>query len=121
MQFSLPSFAKINWSLRVLGKRADGYHEIQTVLQTVSLHDDLHFRIDHNPDIRLFCTDPGVPADDTNLIVRAAQLLQGQFKPKSGATIRLDKKIPPGGGLGGGSSNAAIALLGLSKLWGLSL
>ena len=120
-EFTVPSFAKINWSLRVLGKRPDGYHEIETVLQTVSLHDELFFRLDEDSDIKLFCDFPNVPTDHTNLIVRAADLLRARFNLQSGATIRLQKKIPPGGGLGGGSSNAAIALLALSQLWGLNL
>jgi 4-diphosphocytidyl-2-C-methyl-D-erythritol kinase len=121
VQFTVPSFAKINWSLRVLGKREDGYHEIHTVLQTVSLHDVLHFQRDADPQVKLICNDPQVPADHTNLIMLAAQLLQARFNPNAGATIRLEKKIPAGGGLGGGSSNAAVTLLVLSQLWNLDL
>ena len=121
MEFTVPSFAKINWSLRVLGKRPDGYHQIQTVLQTVSLHDEMYFRLNDDTDIKLFCSYPNVPTDHTNLILRAADLLRERFDLESGATIRLEKKIPPGGGLGGGSSNAAIALLALSQLWRLKL
>jgi len=120
-EFTLPSFAKINWSLRVLGKRSDGYHDIETVLQTVSLHDEVCFRLNDNGQIKLFCSYPNVPTDGTNLILRAADLLRTRFNLKSGITIWLEKRIPPGGGLGGGSSNAAIALLALSQLWGLNL
>ena len=119
--FTLPSFAKINWTLRVLGRRPDGYHEIQTVLQTVSLHDQLHFSPSNSNAISLSCDEPNLRSDDTNLIVRAAHLLRENCKLDSGANIRLRKKIPVQGGLGGGSSNAAVTLLGLSYLWGLEL
>lgn len=117
--FSLPSFAKINWSLRILGKRLDGYHEIRTVLQTISLHDDLHFTPSAGEDILFSCDDPLIPINENNLSVRAAQSLRDRYAVKNGAGIRLQKRIPAKGGLGGGSSNAAVALLGLSQLWEL--
>jgi 4-diphosphocytidyl-2-C-methyl-D-erythritol kinase len=115
--FSLPSFAKINCSLRILGKRPDGYHEIRTVLQTVSLHDTLQFASAPDRDIRLSCDDPQVPTDQTNLIVKAAVALRDRYRVQNGANILLEKRIPIQGGLGGGSSNAAITLLGLAHLW----
>ena len=118
--FSLPSFAKINWSLRILCKRADGYHEIRTVLQTISLQDDLHFAECNGDDIALSCDDPLIPTDDSNLIIRAAQLLRAHAGVRKGAVIRLEKRIPARGGLGGGSSNAAVTLLALTKLWELN-
>ena len=111
--FTLPSFAKINLHLRVLGKRDDGFHEIFTVLQTISLCDELKFETADS--LELICNDPAVPADETNLIIRAAKALD----PVGGATITLTKSIPMGGGLGGGSSNAAVTLIGLNRLWGL--
>jgi len=122
ISMQLPAPAKINWFLHVLGRRADGYHEIQTLFQFVDLHDDLHFfarkdgRINLNPE--LF----GV-ADSDNLIVRAARALQAKTGCAMGADITLHKKIPMGAGLGGGSSNAATTLLALNRLWhtGLSL
>ena len=117
--FTVPSFAKINWNLRVLGKRADGYHEIRTLLQTVSLHDNLSFTLREEPDILLSCTDPFVPTDANNLISRAARALRDKFGIKSGAKIALEKYIPVQGGLGGGSSNAAVTLLALAHLWKL--
>jgi 4-diphosphocytidyl-2-C-methyl-D-erythritol kinase len=113
----LPSFAKINWNLRILGKRPDGYHEVATVLQTISLCDELSFELRADDRIVLTCDDPEIPVDDSNLIVRAARALSNQ----RGANIQLIKKIPTRGGLGGGSSNAAITLLALSKLWDLPL
>ena len=118
-ELSLPSYAKINWSLHVLGKRADGYHEIRTLLQTVTAHDDLHFRRDTKR-ITLDCEHPDVPSDETNLVVRAAHLLQ-RFGADLGARIRLEKRLPPKGGLGGASSNAAVTLIALTRLWELDL
>jgi len=117
--FTLPSFAKINWSLTILGKRADGYHEIRTVLQTISLHDNLQFATHEQPEIVFSCDDPQIPTSESNLVVQAASALREHFKVQSGAAIRLEKRIPVEGGLGGGSSNAAITLLGLAHLWKL--
>ncbi|MBA2525407.1 MAG: 4-(cytidine 5'-diphospho)-2-C-methyl-D-erythritol kinase, partial [Pyrinomonadaceae bacterium] len=115
--FTLPSFAKINCSLRILGKRPDGYHEIRTVLQTVSLHDTLRFAIAPDPEISLSCDDPLIPTDQNNLIVRAAIALRDRYGVRAGTRILLEKRIPVQGGLGGGSSNAAVTLLGLACLW----
>lgn len=117
--FSIKSFAKINWVLRVLGKREDGFHDICTVFQTVSVHDTLHFEAADN--IVLTCDDPTIPADDTNLIVRSARKLQERTNTKQGAAIHVAKRIPAPGGLGGGSSNAAVALIGLNRFWDLGL
>ncbi|MCA1574622.1 MAG: 4-(cytidine 5'-diphospho)-2-C-methyl-D-erythritol kinase [Acidobacteria bacterium] len=115
--FTLPSFAKINCSLLILGKRPDGYHEIRTVLQTVSLHDTLRFATASDSDILLSCDDPLIPTDHNNLIVRAAIALRDRYKVRAGARIHLEKRIPVQGGLGGGSSNGAVTLLGLARLW----
>lgn len=117
--FTLPSYAKINLFLRVVGKRADGFHEICTIFQTVSLCDSLTFN--ENDEVILTCDDEKIPTGETNLIVKAARLLQDRFGIKIGARIHLEKRIPAPGGLGGGSSNAAIALLGLMKLWKLEI
>jgi len=120
MPFTIPSFAKINWTLEVLGRRTDGYHELRTLLQTVSLADSLSFeRADDG--INLICDAPGVPLDETNLVVRAARLLKEATGFKGGVRIGLDKRIPIGAGLGGGSSNAAMTLLALQHLWGVEL
>ncbi len=113
--FTLPSFAKINWLLRILGKRNDDFHEICTVFQMVSLHDKLSFsRCD---EIILTCSDKQIPTNEENLIVKAALELKRKFNFNGGAKIFLEKNIPAPGGLGGGSSNAAVALFGLIKLW----
>jgi len=114
---SLPSFAKINWSLEILGKRPDGYHEVRTLLQTISLHDDIHFELSGDGSITLDCDEPDIPTDDENLIVRAAYVLKDRYEVELGARIRLEKRIPAKAGLGGASSNAAVSLLALSHLW----
>lgn len=115
--FTLPSFAKINLSLRVLGRRSDGYHELRTIFQTITLHDRITFRALDSSKLELECDAADVPADDSNLVLRAANLLRARFPAERGARIRLEKSIPAGGGLGGGSSNAAVALIGLARLW----
>ncbi|MEK7856842.1 MAG: 4-(cytidine 5'-diphospho)-2-C-methyl-D-erythritol kinase, partial [Acidobacteriota bacterium] len=118
LSFTLPSFAKINLCLRVLGKRADGFHELFTVFQTVSLHDDISFtESDH---ISLTCANKYIPTDEKNLIIKAAQLLSSRSGGK-GAAMHLRKRIPAPGGLGGGSSNAAVTLIGLKRLWNLDI
>jgi 4-diphosphocytidyl-2-C-methyl-D-erythritol kinase len=114
---TLPSFAKINWTLRILGRRPDGYHEVATVLQSISLRDELIFHLRDDDEISLTCDDPSIPLGDTNLVVRAAHALS----ERHGADIKLLKKIPAKAGLGGGSSNAAVTLLALNELWQLSL
>jgi 4-diphosphocytidyl-2-C-methyl-D-erythritol kinase len=114
---SFPSFAKINWYLRILGKRPDGYHEVLTVLQTVSLHDDLTFESRDDGKILLSCDDAEIPLDASNLIVKAAVALQSHLDCKLGAEINLVKRIPMKAGLGGASSNAAVTLMALNTLW----
>lgn len=116
----VPSFAKINWTLEILGRRPDGYHELRTILQTVDVHDDLIFTLAESQ-IILTCDNPAVPCDETNLIFRAALLLRELSGCGKGVNIHLIKRIPMGAGLGGGSSNAAIALLALINLWDLDV
>jgi 4-diphosphocytidyl-2-C-methyl-D-erythritol kinase len=120
--------AKINWTLEVLGRRPDGYHEVRTVFQTVDLCDRV--RVSPAADLELVLTGPigqagtpltGVPASE-NLAYRAAALLRDRAGRRSlGARIELEKAIPAGAGLGGGSSDAAATLRALDRLWGLSL
>lgn len=119
MKFRLPSFAKINLGLRVIGKRTDGYHDIETIFQTISLADYITF--EKADDISLKCSDRSIPVDDKNLIIKAAKLLADRFSIDQGASIFLEKNIPSPGGLGGGSSNAAMTLLGLRHLWGMDV
>lgn len=117
----LPSFAKINLLLRILGRRLDGYHEIETVLQTISLHDDLSFRVRNDDLVTLKCDTPEIPTDNSNLILKAALALRELGKDLPGIEITLTKRIPVKGGLGGGSSNAAVTLIALKELWKIDL
>ena len=117
--FSLPCFAKINWTLRILGRRDDGFHELFTVFQTISLHDTLRF--EKSDELWLRCNDRRIPTDDRNLIIKAAKALQSSLGRTVGARMHLEKRIPSSGGLGGGSSDAAVALIGLSKLWNVDI
>jgi 4-diphosphocytidyl-2-C-methyl-D-erythritol kinase len=109
--------AKVNLALDVLSKREDGYHEISTVLQAVDLFDRL--AVEDAPDLSLATTDPGLPVDDGNLVVRAALALGAAAGVRRGARIVLYKRIPVAAGLGGGSSDAAATLVALNRLWGL--
>jgi 4-diphosphocytidyl-2-C-methyl-D-erythritol kinase len=114
--------AKINVSLRVLGRRPDGYHDIDSLVVPVSLADTLTFRFD--PVLRLVTEGPfadQVPLDDTNLVVRAAGALAAAAGIYEGADILLHKRIPVAAGLGGGSADAAATLLGLNELWACDL
>ncbi len=121
MEFiSLASYAKINLGLLILSKRKDGYHNIATVFQQIDLHDDITLR--KIPDvIRIISTDPTLPLDRNNLVYRAFELVQSKLGFKGGIEIRIEKRIPMGSGLGGGSSNAAATLVGVNRLWGEKL
>lgn len=115
-QLSLPAPAKLNLMLHIVGRRADGYHLLETLFQFLDYADSLHFSARTDGQIVLHTNIAGVAHED-NLIVRAARLLQAQSKSTQGADIWLDKKLPVGGGIGGGSSNAATTLVGLNHLW----
>lgn len=117
---TLPSPAKLNLFLHITGRRADGYHELQTLFQFLDYGDTLTFRLRNDGIISLQPELAGVPGDQ-NLIVRAARRLQGVTGTGLGADITLDKQLPMGGGLGGGSSNAATTLVGLNHLWRTAL
>lgn len=111
---SLKAPAKINLYLKVLGKLPDGYHEIESLMQAIDLYDDII--IEKSNSIELRCSDPLLPSDNTNLAFRAAQLLCDKYH-LPGAKMELFKRIPAGAGLGGGSSDAAFVLRGLSELY----
>lgn len=119
MRLAAEAFAKVNRSLVVLGKRPDGYHELETVFQAVGLTDRLVF--EESDALTLRVDDPSVPAGPENLVLRAARVLAEAAGVRARAAIELEKRIPAGGGLGGGSSDAAVTLLGLNALWGLGL
>jgi 4-diphosphocytidyl-2-C-methyl-D-erythritol kinase len=117
----IPAYAKINLRLDILGKRADGFHELRTIFQTISLHDELRLRTSRQPAISLrilgnesLLREPV----EKNLVYRAVDALRRELKIRGGVEIELKKKIPAGRGLGGGSSDAAAALLGYLRLTG---
>ena len=117
--FALQSPAKINLGLRILGGRENGYHDIETIIQEISLADRLEFR--PSGYWRLTCTEEKLGCGEDNLIAQAARkLAETTGHPLKGA-LHLVKQIPIGGGLGGGSSNAAVTLIGLAKLWNLNV
>ncbi len=115
----IPAYAKVNLRLEVLGKRADGYHELRTIFQTASLHDSLRLRPSRQPVISLTVRGNQALSQEAlekNLVYRAVDALRRELKVRSGVEIVLDKKIPAGRGLGGGSSDAAASLLGYLRL-----
>ena len=119
-EIALRSYAKINLGLHILGRRPDGYHEVRTVLQTIGLHDRLTLKRKRSRSIQFCSNEQGIdPAD--NLVVRAIKVFQRQTGKSDGLIVTLQKAIPLGAGLGGGSSNAAATLLGLARLFGLDL
>jgi 4-diphosphocytidyl-2-C-methyl-D-erythritol kinase len=121
-ELSVEAPAKVNLHLEVLGLRADGFHELTMVMQSIELVDVLRFNPTADARIALRCDRPDLPTDGSNLIVRAAELLRTRSGlPELGARIELCKRIPIGAGLAGGSSNAAAALVGLNAIWGLGL
>src|SRR5262249_19092815 len=115
-----PAPAKLNLFLHVIGRRADGYHLLQTALRLIDLCDWLSFTPRSAGEVRLVREIPGVAAAE-NLAVRAARLLQAEAGVGAGVAIDLEKNIPIGGGLGGGSSDCATTLAVLDALWGLNL
>ncbi len=119
MSLTLRSGCKVNLLLNILGKRPDGFHELETVLHPIGLHDELSFSA-ADRGVQFTCSDPTLPADGSNLVVKAAN---GFFARWSGpgARIHLHKRIPAAAGLGGGSGNAATTLLGLNKFFGRPL
>jgi 4-diphosphocytidyl-2-C-methyl-D-erythritol kinase len=113
------SFAKINLALSVLGRRNDGYHDIQTIFQSIDVFDEMEFR--NAPQLGLHCAGlPDIQSKD-NLVWKAAELLNSKLERKKGAAITLHKRIPTGSGLGGGSSNAAATMLALCRLWDIEI
>ncbi len=115
-----PAPAKLNLFLHVVGRRADGYHLLQTLFRFIDLNDTLHFTLRADGEVRRLNDVKNVPPEH-DLCVRAARLLQQETGCKLGVDIELEKRIPMGGGLGGGSSDAATTLLALNRLWNLGL
>ena len=117
----LPAFAKVNLRLHVLGRRADGYHELRTVFQTIGLHDTLEMSLAPGRGIQFECDDPSLPGGRENLVWRAVDAARRALKLRSGVRVRLEKRTPAARGLGGGSSDAAMALAGVERLSGRRL
>lgn len=120
-EITLQAPAKTNLHLRILGKRADGFHEIATRIAPLSLHDEISLTKTTGHAVELTCSDPTVPVDESNLAVKAVRALERRVKKKFGVHIHLEKEIPHGAGLGGGSSDAAVVLQGLNRLFALDL
>jgi len=116
MALEIKSHCKVNFLLNILGKRPDGFHELETVMHPVALHDFLTLDRSGNG-IQLTCSDPSLPADSKNLVYRAAEAFLKLAGISEGVKIHLQKKIPMAAGLGGGSGNAASTLLGLNQLF----
>ena len=118
-ELCLRANAKINLFLEVLDQRPDGYHNIETVFQSIDLHDIITLRETALGVVEIKCDDPRVPLDSSNLAYRAAELLSEESGKHRGVEIHILKRIPVGAGLAGGSTDAAAALVGLNELWGL--
>lgn len=119
-RLKIPTYGKINLTLDVLGKRLDGYHDVEMIMQTIDLHDQVILTEEAKPGIRIRCNHPYVPEDESNLAYRAADLLMQKLDLKDrGIQIEIRKNIPVAAGLAGGSTNAAGVLVGLNELWRL--
>jgi 4-diphosphocytidyl-2-C-methyl-D-erythritol kinase len=118
MKIKIKSPAKINLFLEIKNKRSDGYHNLESIMQTISLYDELSFDL-REKDIILECSDKSLSVDETNIIYKATKAVQNHFKIDNGVKIYSKKEIPIGAGLGGGSSNAAATLKALVKLWNI--
>ena len=117
----LAARAKINLGLEILGKRRDGYHEIRSLMQSITLADRIEITSLTADRMRMVCPDSDLPENEQNLVLRAAVLLREHTGVRAGARLVLRKQIPIGSGLGGGSSDAAATLVGLNRVWGLRL
>ena len=113
MTVTVRSFAKINLGLRIGGARADGFHELRTVYQTIALHDVIRVSVSRGSGIEIQCADARVPRDETNTCFRIVDLAMRSLRAKGRVTIAIDKKLPVQGGLGGASANAVATLIGL--------
>ncbi|MCK5215349.1 MAG: 4-(cytidine 5'-diphospho)-2-C-methyl-D-erythritol kinase [Candidatus Omnitrophica bacterium] len=111
--------AKLNLFLKVVNKRKDGYHNLETLFERIDLCDDIRLSSTKQDNIRIICNNPQVPRGPKNLVCRAAKLMKEKYGIKKGLEVNLTKRIPVAAGLGGGSSDAATTLMGLNKLWEL--
>lgn len=118
---TLRSYAKINLGLEILNKRLDGYHNLRTIFQTIDWFDSIHIEANTLSKIRLTGNHPSIEWGETNLIYKAFQSFFKEFKQQQGFNVSVEKQIPPGSGLGGGSSNAAVILIFLKNYFGLTI
>ena len=119
--FRIKAYAKINLGLDVLRRRPDGYHEVKMIMQTVDLYDDLEFTKLAEDEIRIFTDKEELPADQGNLIWRAAARMKELYQISEGVSVKLTKRIPIAAGMAGGSADAAAVLVGLNELYGARL
>ena len=117
----LRALAKINLGLDVLRKREDGYHELRMIMQTINMYDQLEIEISKTPGIKITTNLPFIPVNENNLVYKAAKLLLDEFQIEQGITVDLQKFIPVAAGMAGGSSDAAAAMIGVNRLFGLGL
>jgi len=115
----LKAFAKINLTLKIVSKRADGYHDIESIMQKVDLHDEVILEEAENASITVRTDDPRVPDGPLNVAYRAASSMQSRYAPFRGVNVFIRKRIPVAAGLGGGSADAASLIVGLARMWGL--
>ena len=117
------AYAKVNLALDIVGKRADGYHELKSIMQELSLHDHVDLEVNADPFVKLFVTgsDFEIPTDTRNIAVKAANLIRETYGIPEGVTIHISKRIPSAAGLGGGSTDAAAVIRGMNVLFGLGL
>lgn len=116
----LKAYAKINLSIDVLCERKDGYHDVRMIMQSISLHDVIEFNR-RDEDIKIYCTNPNVPCNSRNIVYKALELLREKYNVSYGMDVYIDKKIPPAAGLGGGSADAASAIIAARSLWNLDM
>jgi len=119
-EIEIKSYSKINLTLNILGKRRDGYHDLETIMQSINLTDRIFIK-EEKEGIKIKCSHPLVPTDTQSLTYRSAEKILSRYRIKKGVKIEIDKKIPLASGMAGGSANSASILVGINKLFALSL
>lgn len=117
----LKARGKINLSLDITGKRNDGYHLVDMIMQSIDIYDIVRIKKSEDKDIKIFCSNLEIPSDETNLAYKAARLIMDKHALKEGVNIHIDKKIPTAAGMAGGSANAAAVLVGINHLFSLNI
>ena len=117
----LKARGKINLSLDIIGKRKDGYHLVDMIMQSVDIYDTIKIKKRDDKEIKIFCSNPNIPSNESNLAYKAAILIMNHYGLNEGVSIHIDKKIPMAAGMAGGSSNAAAVLVGMNQLFSLNI